>query len=116
MLGLLGKVTLPTGSYDADRTLNLGANRTQVWLGMPFGWNIGSSYLDPHLTSIEVLPQLVSTTMRVPFVWQRLHAPLVMGAALERTAPAVLEAVTNRPAPKPAGVLCHGGANPHPRV
>lgn len=62
MLGLLGKVTLPTGSYDADRTLNLGANRTQVWVGMPFGWNFGSSYLDPHLTSIEILPQVVFST------------------------------------------------------
>jgi hypothetical protein len=59
MLGALAKVTLPTGSYDSDRLLNLGANRTQVWVGLPFGWNIGKSYLDPHLTSIEVVPQLV---------------------------------------------------------
>jgi len=62
MMGLLGKVTLPTGSYDSDRLLNLGANRTQVWVGLPFGWNIGKSYLDPHLTSIEILPQLVFST------------------------------------------------------
>jgi hypothetical protein len=57
-LGVLGKVTLPTGSYDADNFLNMGGNRRALQLGVPLGWYIGESFLDPALTTVEFLPSV----------------------------------------------------------
>ena len=57
-IGALTKLTLPTGSYTQDKALNLGANRWNLQLGAPMGWVIGESYLDPKLTSFELLPSV----------------------------------------------------------
>ena len=57
-IGALTKLTLPTGSYTQDKALNLGANRWNLQLGAPMGWIIGESYLDPKLTSFELLPSV----------------------------------------------------------
>jgi hypothetical protein len=57
-LGALAKVTLPLGQYDEDKFLNVGANRWALQLGVPMGWYIGKSYLDPALTTIELLPSV----------------------------------------------------------
>jgi Putative MetA-pathway of phenol degradation len=57
-IGALAKLTLPTGSYDQDKILNLGANRVNLQLGAPMGWIFGESFLDPHLTTFELLPSV----------------------------------------------------------
>lgn len=57
-LGVLGRVYLPTGAYDADKPVNLGSNRIAYQLGLPMVYAAGSSYRDPGLTSLEVLPNL----------------------------------------------------------
>lgn len=57
-LGVLAKVTAPTGSYDADRLLNVGGNRWSLQLGAPMGWYLGKSFLDPALATIELLPSV----------------------------------------------------------
>jgi len=57
-LGLLAKVSAPTGSYDNEKFLNVGANRWALQLGVPMGWYIGDSFLDPALTTIELLPSV----------------------------------------------------------
>lgn len=55
-LGLLGRIYLPTGAYDARRPVNLGANRIAYQIGLPTVFAAGRSYRDPALTSLEVLP------------------------------------------------------------
>jgi hypothetical protein len=57
-IGALTKLSLPTGSYTQDKALNLGTNRWNLQLGAPMGWVIGESYLDPKLTSFELLPSV----------------------------------------------------------
>lgn len=57
-LGVLAKVTAPTGTYDADRFLNVGANRWALQVGVPMGWYLGKSFLDPALATIELLPSV----------------------------------------------------------
>jgi hypothetical protein len=57
-LGALAKVTLPVGSYDRDRFLNVGGNRWALQLGVPMAWYVGESFLDPALTTIEFLPSV----------------------------------------------------------
>lgn len=57
-LGLLGKITTPTGEYDEGKIINLGSNRWGLQLGVPMGYYIGESLLDPNLTSFELLPSV----------------------------------------------------------
>lgn len=57
-LGALAKVTVPVGSYDEDQFLNVGSNRWALQLGTPMAWYFGESYLDPTLTTIELLPSV----------------------------------------------------------
>lgn len=54
--GFLAKLYLPTGEYDGDQLFNLGTNRWSLQLAGLFTQTIGSSYLDPRLTTIEVIP------------------------------------------------------------
>jgi hypothetical protein len=61
-LGLLAKLTLPTGSYDPERPINIGANRYALQLGVPLGWYIGTSYLDPQLMTFEITPSVMLFT------------------------------------------------------
>ena len=55
-LGLLVKVAAPTGSYDSDRPLNIGANRWMLQVGVPITFYVGDSLVDPKLLTFEVMP------------------------------------------------------------
>jgi hypothetical protein len=57
-LQILGRVYIPTGTYDADKPVNFGSNRVSAQLGLPMVFVAGRSYRDPRLTSLEVLPTL----------------------------------------------------------
>jgi len=58
-LTVLTRVYLPTGAYDPSSPVNLGQNRWALQLGLPMAWYLGQSFLDPHLTSLEVLPSII---------------------------------------------------------
>lgn len=60
--GILAKVTVPTGSYDSNKTLNLGANRWAFQIGTPMAANFGKSMIDPRLTSFELFPSVTFFT------------------------------------------------------
>jgi hypothetical protein len=55
-LAALGKLSLPTGTYDASKVINLGANRYSMQLGLPMVQYWGESFFDPALTGFELLP------------------------------------------------------------
>jgi len=57
-LTVLTRVYLPTGAYDRSAPVNLGQNRWALQLGLPLAWYLGRSFLDPHLTSFELLPSV----------------------------------------------------------
>ncbi|MGR3660217.1 MAG: transporter [Paracoccaceae bacterium] len=57
-MAFLARATLPTGSYDSNRNLNMGGNRFAFEFGLPIMYYIGSSYLDPSLASIEIFPKV----------------------------------------------------------
>jgi hypothetical protein len=54
--GLLARVFFPTGAYSHEQTVNFGANRYSFQLGLPTGVLLGQSYVDPNLTTLELLP------------------------------------------------------------
>ena len=54
--GILVKLTLPTGEYDSDKLFNLGTNRSSLQVAGLFSQSFGTSFLDPRLTTIEVIP------------------------------------------------------------
>jgi len=56
-LSVLSRVYAPTGAYDRTAPVNLGANRWALQLGLPFAYYLGGSFLDPRLTSFELLPR-----------------------------------------------------------
>lgn len=58
-LGVLGKVFLPTGEYDSHKSVNLGTHRYAYELGLPMTYALGESYLDPALTTFELLPAVI---------------------------------------------------------
>jgi hypothetical protein len=58
-LSVLSRVYVPTGAYDRAAPVNLGQNRRALQLGLPFAYYIGQSYLDPTLTSFELLPSVI---------------------------------------------------------
>lgn len=57
-VNLLGKLFFPTGAYQADRRMNVGANRWAVRLGVPIVYAIGERMSDPHLATIELMPTI----------------------------------------------------------
>ena len=58
-LGLLAKVSLPTGTYSADDLVSFGGNRIWGQLGLPMGYALGTSYLDPQLMTFELIPSVI---------------------------------------------------------
>lgn len=54
----LVRLTLPTGSYDSAQSLNLGANRWALELGLPVTYFAGSSFLDRSLMAFEIQPKV----------------------------------------------------------
>ena len=57
-INALARLTLPTGSYDSSQSLNLGANRWALELGLPVTYFVGSSFLDKSLMSFEIQPKI----------------------------------------------------------
>ncbi len=57
-LGVVGKLILPTGSYDPDRVISVGSNRLVAQLVLPITFSIGASMVDPKLTTFEILPSI----------------------------------------------------------
>jgi len=52
------KLFVPTGAYDSNRLLNLGGNRWSLQAALPITYMLGSSILDPGLTTLEVVPSV----------------------------------------------------------
>lgn len=57
-VGLVGKLFLPTGSYDPNKVISTGSNRLAAQFVLPITYNIGSSMTDPNLTTLEILPSV----------------------------------------------------------
>ena len=57
-VGGLARLTLPTGEYDENKSANLGANRYSMQLGTPITFGFGESFLDPRLTTFDLLPSV----------------------------------------------------------
>jgi hypothetical protein len=57
VLSLFVGVTAPTGDYAGDRALNLGMNRWNMRIGLPFMHTLGD-WMPGEITTIEVLPSV----------------------------------------------------------
>ncbi len=57
-IGVMAKVGMPTGTYSPDKLVNLGGNRVWGQFGLPMGYALGTSYLDPKLTTFEFIPSV----------------------------------------------------------
>lgn len=57
-VNLLTRVYLPTGAYDRTAPVNLGENRRSLQLGVPLAYYLGESFLDPALTTFELVPSV----------------------------------------------------------
>jgi hypothetical protein len=55
-ISLLGRVFFPSGEYSNAQPVNLGSNRFAWQAGLPMIFAWGSSYRDPSLTALEILP------------------------------------------------------------
>lgn len=56
---IAGRLFLPTGDYDPDRSVSLGQNRWTLEASVPITYVLGDSMLDPELTTFEVRPVVV---------------------------------------------------------
>jgi len=57
---LLTRLYSPTGVYDRNSPVNLGQNRWALQLGLPLAYYLGDTYLDPSLTSFELIPSVIA--------------------------------------------------------
>ena len=57
VLSLLVGVTAPTGDYENNRALNMGANRWNVRIGLPFMYTLGD-WIPGEITTLEILPSV----------------------------------------------------------
>jgi hypothetical protein len=55
---LLAKIFFPTGKYSSQRSVNIGANRWALRLGVPIVYALGERMSDPHLVTVEAMPTL----------------------------------------------------------
>lgn len=62
VVSLVARASLPTGTYDPNKAVNLGANRWSFQFGLPVTYYRGSSLLDERLTTFEVLPSVTFFT------------------------------------------------------
>lgn len=60
--GLLARVYFPTGAYNRNQPVNFGSNRYSFQFGLPTGLIFNQSYLDPTLTTLELLPTVTFYT------------------------------------------------------
>lgn len=61
-VNLLAKIFFPTGKYSPDRSVNIGANRWALRLGVPIVYAIGERMADPQLATIEAMPTVTFYT------------------------------------------------------
>lgn len=61
-VNLLAKIFFPTGKYSSQRSVNVGANRWALRLGVPIVYAIGDRMADPHLITIEAMPTVTFYT------------------------------------------------------
>ncbi len=67
-LAALAVAMAPTGDYDRNQAFNLGTNRWAFRAGLPMSYNIGTSFVDPELTTFELKPTVTFyTTNDAPF-------------------------------------------------
>ncbi|HEY4071234.1 MAG TPA: transporter [Sphingomicrobium sp.] len=59
---LLAKIFFPTGKYSSQRSVNVGANRWALRLGVPIVYAMGERMADPHLMTIEAMPTVTFYT------------------------------------------------------
>lgn len=52
----LVKTFFPTGAYSSERSINVGANRWALRLGVPIIYAIGRDMADPGLVTVEMMP------------------------------------------------------------
>ena len=62
MLGVLGRIIVPTGEYEASSPINMGANRWALQLGAPMARYFGRSLADASLGSLELTPSMTAYT------------------------------------------------------
>ena len=58
VLSLLVGVTAPTGDYESDRVLNMGTNRWNVRIGLPFVQTLSSEWIFGEISTLEILPSV----------------------------------------------------------
>lgn len=61
-IGVLSKVIIPSGEYNSNTAINLGANRYSFQIGFPTYYYKGESLVDPQLTTFEILPKITFFT------------------------------------------------------
>jgi|688.fasta_scaffold137087_3 hypothetical protein len=62
----------PTGEYDQTDIFNLGQNRWLFRLALPMTYTLGDSFVDPDLTTFELMPSVTFFTVNdAPFGAQR---------------------------------------------
>ena len=74
----VARVFLPTGAYDSNRALNLGGNRWSFEAMLPMSFVMGSSLVDPTLTTFEIIPsvQIFGDNNNAGFLNVASQAPL----------------------------------------
>ncbi len=57
-VSLSSKLFLPTGAYDSNNYVSLGQNRWSLQASLPITYTLGTSLIDPNLTTFEVVPSV----------------------------------------------------------
>ncbi len=55
-MGVLAKLSIPTGAYSSGKTVNFGTNRFAFQVGLPMTWNLGRSFVPGNVTTLELTP------------------------------------------------------------
>ncbi len=104
-VGGLVRLTLPTGQYNEDKSANLGGNRYSLQLGSPITFGFGESFLDPNLTTLDLLPSITFFSENDdPFNANKISQKPLMkleGHITHNFSPAVWASID--------GIYCYGG-------
>ena len=61
-LSAVATAVAPTGEYDQNNIFNLGTNRWMFRAALPMSYSLGKSFVDPKLTTLEVMPAVTFFT------------------------------------------------------